>query len=48
MKIVIVGIGYVGLSSAVLLAQNHQVIAVDISEEKIRKLNSGVSPIVDT
>lgn len=47
MKIVVVGIGYVGLSSAVLLAQNHQVIAVDISEEKIRNLNSGVSPIVD-
>lgn len=47
MKIVVVGTGYVGLSLAVLLAQNNQVIAVDIIEEKINKINNKISPIKD-
>ena len=47
MKIVVVGTGYVGLSLAVLLAQKNQVIAVDIIEEKINKINNKISPIKD-
>lgn len=47
MKITVAGIGYVGLSQAVLLAQKNQVVAVDIDEEKVRHLNSRQSPIAD-
>ena len=47
MKIAIVGAGYVGLSNALLLAQNHQVIVFDIIAEKIEQLNQGISPIED-
>jgi len=47
MKIVVVGLGYVGLSNAVLLAQNNQVIGVDISQERVNSLNSRNSPIID-
>ena len=47
MKIVVVGLGYVGLSNAVLLAQHNEVIGVDISQERVDKLNARQSPIVD-
>lgn len=48
MRIVVVGLGYVGLSNAILLAQHNQVIGVDISEDRVNKLNSGECPIIDT
>ena len=47
MKISVVGIGYVGLSNAILLAQLHKVIAYDIDSKKVEKLNKKQSPIVD-
>ena len=47
MKIVVVGTGYVGLSIATLLAQTNKVIAVDIVEEKVEKINNRISPIED-
>ena len=47
MKIVVVGLGYVGLSNAVLLAQHNEVIGVDISEDRVHKINARQSPIVD-
>lgn len=47
MKIAVVGMGYVGLSNALLLARQHQVVAVDIVPEKVEMLNRGVSPVAD-
>ena len=47
MKIVVVGLGYVGLSNAVLLAQHNEVIGVDISKERVVSLNARKSPIID-
>ena len=47
MKIAVAGTGYVGLSLAVLLAQNNEVVAVDIAPEKIELLNNKKSPIAD-
>lgn len=47
MKIAIAGTGYVGLSNAILLAQHHQVHAVDIIEEKVNMINQGKSPLAD-
>lgn len=47
MKITVIGIGYVGLSNAILLAQNNDVYALDIVEEKVNLINEKKSPIVD-
>ena len=47
LKIVIVGLGYVGLSNAVLLAQHNRVIGVDISQKRVDAVNARVSPIID-
>ena len=47
MNITVAGIGYVGLSNALLLAQHNSVIALDVSSEKIAMLNRGDSPIID-
>ena len=47
MKIAVSGAGYVGLSSAMLLSQYHQVIVTDILKDRVEMLNKGLSPIDD-
>ena len=47
MKIVVVGLGYVGLSNAVLLAQHNEVIGIDISQDRVDAINARQSPIFD-
>ena len=46
-KISVVGLGYVGLSNAVVLAQRHEVVAVDLSSDRVAQVNRGESPLVD-
>ena len=47
MKIAVAGIGYVGLSNAVLLAQNNTVVALDLSQTRVDMVNARKTPIID-
>jgi len=48
MKITIAGIGYVGLSSAVLFSQKHEVVAYDIDTQRVDQINNKISPVIDS
>ena len=48
MKITVAGIGYVGLSSAVLFSQKHEVVAFDIDTQRVNQLNNKISPVIDS
>ncbi len=47
MRITVVGLGYVGLAMAALLAARHRVVALDIDHGRVADVNSGVPPVVD-
>ena len=47
MKIVVVGLGYVGIANAIVLSQYNEVVGVDVSKEKVELINRGISPIED-
>ena len=47
MKIAVAGLGYVGISNAILLAQHHEVVAIDLLATKVNQINQRQSPIED-
>lgn len=47
MKIAVAGVGYVGISIAILLSQKHDIIALDIDPKKVQLINKKISPICD-
>lgn len=48
MKIAVAGMGYVGLSNAILFSTRHRVVAYDVNAERVALVNDGISPIIDT
>ena len=48
MKILVLGLGYVGTANAVLLAQHNDVVCYDLNQDRIQQINSKISPIEDT